>query len=455
MSKKNKKGCLGDTTLELLTIAKAILKESLKAINPEFLIKKKIVIKKGNLIIKESQFPLNSFKNIWILGAGKASIPMAKGLTEILNERITGGFLIRSEKIKSFSPKITIEKGSHPVPDGKSLYAALEMEKFIKSNIRKNDLVFFLLSGGASSLMAYPDHGISIEEKANLTRSLLESGADINEINAIRKHVSKFKGGKLARYLYPVRVFNLILSDVIENRIDSIGSGPLVADSSTWKDCWKIFKKHKLLELLPEKIRKIFEKGKQGKLKETPKKGNKIFDNIYNFIIGKNLDALKAANEEAIKHKFNSSILTSSDRGEAKEVAKLYGAIIKEIVYSDNPVKKPACIISGGELTVTVKGKGKGGRNQEFILALLNELKELQGEFLCMSIGTDGIDGPTDAAGAWIDHKTWKAIKKKRLNPEKFLSNNDSYNFFKNSGNLIITGKTFTNVGDMRIFLIP
>lgn len=431
----------------LYEIGNRILQIAIDSVRPGNLFKEKISFDGKTLKIEGSSFDVGKRK-IWILGAGKASISMAEAILEILKGKIEGGLVCGNyeKKLKW----ISTVKGSHPVPDENSLIASKNMEEFIKDNIKKDDLCIFLLSGGASSILCYPDFDLAINEKSLVHKVLLESGASIKEINIVRKHLSKFKGGKLSKII-PCDVINLILSDVPGDDIESIGSGPLSKDSSTWKDVKSIFEKYNLAERVPEKILRIVEEGIKGNLEETLKDEP---ENVRSFIIGNNLYALESGKREAEKFGFSTLILTSRDGGIASELARFYSRILMEIIASDYPSKKPCCIFAGGEAQVKVKGKGKGGRNQEFILSLLIEMKYVNGKCLFLSADSDGVDGPTDASGAWIDEETYERAEEIGLDPSKFLENNDSYSFFEKTGNLIKLGETSTNVSDIRIFLI-
>jgi len=424
-----------------------ILKKAIDSVVPKNLIRERISFNGKILKIDKNSFDTSKYRKIWILGAGKASFSMGEAILDILKSRVDGGFVCGNSERKIDG--IITFRGSHPVPDERSLNASKGMENFIKENIRKNDLCLFLLSGGASSILCYPDFGLTIEEKSIVHKALLNSGADIREINIVRKHLSRFKGGKLSKII-PCDVINLILSDVPGDEIESIGSGPLSKDSSTWVDVKNIFEKYRLEGKVPSKVLEILEQGIKGKFEETLKEEPK---NVKSFIIGNNLYALKKGKEEAERIGFSSVILTSRDQGRASELAKFYSRILMEVLSSENPCKKPCCILAGGETQVEVKGKGKGGRNQEFVLSTLIEMGDFSGKFLVMSVDSDGIDGPTDASGAWIDDGTFGEAKKLGLDPIFHLKENDSYNFFERTGNLIKLGETSTNVSDIRIFI--
>lgn len=431
----------------LYDISIHLLKMAVDSVKPENLFREKILFDGRTLRVGGSSFDIQGRK-LWILGAGKASISMAEAILEILKGRIDGG-LVCGNYERKIEGILTV-KGSHPLPDESSLASSREMENFIRENIKKDDLCIFLLSGGASSILCYPDFGLTINEKSFVHKALLESGASIREINIVRKHLSKFKGGKLSKII-PCETINLILSDVPGDDIESIGSSPLSKDSSTWKDVKDIFEKYELTEKVPEKILEIVESGVKGNLEETLKEEP---ENVKSFIIGNNLHALEKGKEEAEKLGFSTLILTSRDGGLATELSKFYSRILMEIIDSGNPCKKPCCLFAGGEAQVKVKGKGKGGRNQEFVLSFLIEMEKVKGKFLVISVDSDGIDGPTDASGAWIDEGTYEKSKRLGLEPQSFLEDNNSYNFFEKTCNLIKLGETSTNVSDIRIFLV-
>jgi len=317
----------------------------------------------------------------------------------------------------------------------------------------ENDLVICLISGGGSSLMPLPRGDISIVDKKKITEALLKCGATINEINTVRKHISDFKGGWLAKKAYPATVLNLILSDVIGDPLDFIASGPTVPDSTTFHEAVKILKKYELWNTVPESIRKVLSDGEKGLIPETPKADDQVFKKVFTVVVGNNRFASLAACESLRSNGLNTLLLTSTLEGEARHVGTVLASIAREISISQNPVSKPAGIVAGGETTVTVKGKGLGGRNQEIALSAALKLEGMNGVVLA-SLSTDGVDGPTDAAGAIVDGKTLERAANKGLNPEEFLAENNSYNFFSELGDLIFTGPTGTNVNDVSVIIV-
>ncbi len=438
-------------------IAKAIFMKSISSVDPYKRLKTYLRIDRNRLVIKEERkkekvFNLNEFEKIYLLGTGKASSSMAQALEELLGNRITKG-LITTKYGHGLPLRFTevIEAG-HPLPDSKGLEGAKKMKELLLQTGPK-DLVLFLVSGGGSALLPLPVDGVTLEEKQKLTQLLLACGADIKEINIIRKHLSQIKGGWMARWAYPSTLITFILSDVVGDPLDMIASGPTVPDPSTFEEAWEILEKYDLIEKVPSSIRNHLLRGKEKKVDETPKPGDEIFKKIFNLIIGSNLLALLEAEREAKKKGFHTLILSSSIVGETREVARFHGAIAREVVLTDHPVPKPACILSGGETTVTLQGSGLGGRNQEFCLAGAFEIEGVE-KVVILSGGTDGTDGPTDAAGAISDHTTLQRARAMGLDPKIYLRNNDSYHFFEKLGDLLVTGPTRTNVMDVRILLV-
>jgi glycerate-2-kinase len=301
--------------------------------------------------------------------------------------------------------------------------------------------------------MPLPRGGISIADKREITNALLKCGATINEINTVRKHISDFKGGWLAKKAYPATILNLILSDVVGDPLDFIASGPTVPDSTSFGDAVKVLEKYRLWTKAPASIRKVLSDGKKGIIPETPKADNEAFKKVFNVVVGNNRLASLTAREHLQSEGLNTLLLTATLEGEARHVSIMLASIAREISTSGNPVPKPAGIIAGGETTVTVIGKGRGGRNQEIALAATRNLKGMNGVVVA-SLSTDGVDGPTDAAGAVVDGKTLDRAAEMGLTPEKYLAENDSYHFFSKLGDLIFTGPTGTNVNDISVIVV-
>jgi hydroxypyruvate reductase len=438
-------------------MAEAIFLKALSAVDPSKILKDRIRIERDRLLIKtegesEKVFELSKVNKIYLVGTGKASNSMARAIEEIFGDRITKGVITTKYGHQLPLQKTEIIEAGHPLPDRKGYEGAKKIQRLLKES-GSEDLVIFLLSGGGSALLPFPADQIDLKEKQEVTQLLLDCGADIKEINTIRKHISRIKGGWLAKWAYPSLVIGLILSDVVGDQLEVIGSGPTVPDPSTFEEAWEILRKYDLLNEMAPSIRRYLQLGKEGKVEETPKPQDVAFAKVYNSLIGSNILALRAAEKEATSLGFHTLILSSSIEGETREAARFHTAIAKEVVASGNPIPRPACILSGGETTVTIKGKGLGGRNQEFVLASAFEISRI-GKVVLLSGGTDGTDGPTDATGAVADHTTLDRGKSMGLDPKIFLDNNNAYRFFEKLGDLLITGPTYTNVMDVRIILV-
>jgi hydroxypyruvate reductase len=429
-----------------------IFHKGLQAVEPGPAIKRICKREDNILVIGNRKYKLSDINNIFVTGAGKATAPMAAAIEDILCNKIADGMInVKYGHTENLNSIRTIEAG-HPVPDENGMRGANEILKLAKS-AKKNDLVLCLISGGGSALLVLPAEGITLKDKQDTIRILLSCGANIHQINTIRKHISKIKGGRLAAAAYPACMVSLILSDVVGDDLDVIASGPSVPDPSTFEECMKIFRQYKITKNIPESVISYIRKGASGKLPETPKEGEKIFKNTYNLIIAGNMEAINAARQESNKMGYKTLVLSSMIEGETRDVAKVHAAIAKEILKTGNPIQPPACILSGGETTVNIAGSGLGGRNQEFVLAAAIDIVGRK-NIVILSGGTDGGDGPTDAAGAIADTYTFKRAESLGLNPLAFLLNNDSYHFFDQLDDLLITGPTNTNVMDLRILLI-
>jgi hydroxypyruvate reductase len=429
-----------------------ILWASLKASDPETAIINHLKVKDQKIRAGDYTYDIKDIERIYVVGFGKASSSMAKAVEKILGERIDKGMVITKEGYVEKLSRIDLVEAAHPIPDENGIQSTEKIINLLK-DAGKRDLIICLISGGGSALLVAPTPGITLEEKKRLTDLLLRSGACIEEINAVRKHISRVKGGRLAQLTSPAKVVSLILSDVVGDRLDSIASGPTAPDTTTFSDCIDILKKYGLLEKVPQSIRKHLEENIDKKEMETPKPGEPLFQNVKNVIVGSNSLALKAADKKARELRFNTSILSDAIIGDTTEAAIEQSQLAKRVKEKGEPVSPPACIISGGETTVQVKGKGLGGRNQEFALVSGMQIKGMD-DVVILSVNTDGTDGPTDAAGAICDGKTVEKAKNLNLNPKKYLENNDSYHFFEKIGDLIKTGPTKTNVMDIHLILV-
>jgi glycerate 2-kinase len=435
----------------LRQMAMDIFRDGLLAADPVEAVHRQFKVKGGLLQIGDVDYFLKQFHRIWVVGAGKASAKMARAIEESLDEKVSGGLVIVKYGCGEKLRRITLREAGHPLPDEKGLAATAELLEFLKK-IGKDDLVINLISGGGSSLLAAPAEGISLADSQATTELMLRAGMKIDEVNAVRKHLSRITGGRMARAVYPATIISLILSDVVGDRLDVIASGPTVPDTSTFKDAVDLLGRFRILEQAPVSVRKHLESGASGKIEETPKPGDPAFERAQNLVIGSNLISLMAAKQRSHKLELNTVLLTSTVQGEARELAKIYAAVFREILKSGNPAPAPACVVMGGEPTVTVRGKGKGGRSQELALAIAMEIQDLEGAFF-LAAGTDGTDGPTDAAGAFADWTTVSRAKNVGMDPADFLARNDSYNFFATLGDLIKTGPTGTNVMDVHLLI--
>lgn len=401
-----------------------IFRAALEAADPERAVARHVKFDGRVLRAGRARYRLSQFDRIQVIGAGKAGAAMGRAVERILGRSISSGFV----NVKDASPplrRIELNLSGHPVPDERGMEGARRIAE-IARNAGERDLLIAVISGGASALMPLPAEPVTLAQMQRATRDLLASGATIHELNTVRKHVEQLKGGQLAQLAAPASVIALILSDVVGDDLDVIGSGPTVADSSTAADAAAVFAKYGIAPL---------------PLHGTPKK----LDRVENLIIGSSRQAIDAAAKKARELGYHTLVLSTFIQGETREVALVHAAIAKEILASGRPVRRPACILSGGETTVTVRGSGKGGRNQEFVLAAAIALEKLP--VTIFSAGTDGSDGPTDAAGAIADQKTNLA------GAREALANNDSYHFFEQQRALIKTGPTGTNVMDVRILL--
>ena len=428
------------------------LENGLNAVDAKKLIKTKITLENSNLHAGIYTFNLDKFRNIYIVGGGKASGAMVEAIEEIFGNRITAGVVNVPYGDKHKANIIKLHGARHPVPDEAGAAGTRQMMVIIQQ-AGKDDLVVCLLSGGGSSLMPLPRDGVSLADKQALTDVLLKSGAKIDEINSIRKHVSVFKGGWLAKEAYPATVLNLILSDVVGDQLEFIASGPTVADSSTFADARNILEKYGLWKTAPASVCKVISAGEKGLIAETPKKGNTAFEKVYNVVLGNSRTAAESACQFLNSKGLNTLLLTATMEGEARHVGTVLASVANEIVASDNPVAIPAAVIVSGESTVTVVGKGLGGRNQEIALSAALKLGHDDGVAIA-SLSTDGVDGPTNAAGAIVDCKTLNRAERLGLEASVFLVENDSYNFFFQLGDLIVTGPTGTNVTDLSVIIV-
>jgi len=442
-----------DATKKLRADALQIWKACLAGADPERAVKRGIAVFAEKLIVHpDFEIDLKHFKRIFVVGGGKASALMANALENLLGDRITGGLI--SVKYGHGLPlrRIEVVEAGHPLPDSAGEDVTRRIIDLLRS-LERTDLVITCISGGGSALMPGPAEGITLEQKQQLTSRLLAVGADIHEINAVRKHLSGSKGGNLMRFAYPAFVVNLMLSDVVGDEPDTIASGPFCADSTSFQDVMEILQRYGLTEGIAPQVLDRIRRGLAGDIPENPKPWEEIFRRVRNVIVGSNILSLRVGEKEARTLGYRTLILSSSIEGDTSEAAFFHAAVAREIRTTGYPVAPPACLLSGGETTVVLKAAGLGGRNQHFALSLVRKAAEIRNSVF-LSAGTDGSDGPTDAAGAIVDDGTLHRALSLGLNPQTFLANNDSYNFFRPLGDLIITGPTRTNVMDVRIVLV-
>jgi len=435
--------------------ALTILQSAIDAVKPHRLIKNQLALKNNRLHFRRKElFNLEQFENIYVIGAGKASGFMAQALEELLGDRISSGLVSVKYDHSAACKKITIREAGHPVPDERGLRATSEILE-ICQNAGNKDLVICLVSGGGSALLEQLPEEISLEDLQAASQLLLNCGATIEAINTIRKHISLIKGGKLARAIAPATCLTLIISDVIGDPLEAIASGPTAPDKTTFSDAYDKILLHILEKRLPPPIMDYIKKGMAGDAPETLKRRDPVFHKVKNIILGNNSTALAAARKTAEKMGFTTQIIFSAMQGEAQYLGRSLARLLKEFFTTEDMIARPACLLFGGETTVTVRGSGKGGRNQELVLAVLRALKNVKQPYFFLGCGTDGTDGPTDAAGAFISPEIYRAARAAKLSPRAYLQNNDSYHFFEQVGGLIKTGPTGTNVMDIGIALIP
>jgi len=432
--------------------ARELFQVAIKAVDAEQCVRRFVRLDGTVLHIGDQDYHLAHYTRVLVVGMGKASPQMGVALEDILGDRITGGLINTKYEHGESLKHIEVVECGHPVPDEAGVDGANRILALL-DEADEQTLVICVISGGGSALTPAPVQGVSLSDKQETTRLLLACGANIVELNAIRKHLSRIKGGGMARVAFPATVVALMLSDVIGDPMDVIASGPTVPDTSTFQTCMDILNKYDLFDKLPESVRLRFKVGLDGDIEDTPKPGDAALSKVQNLVVGSNGLAVSAAVEKAQALGYNTLVLSTRVEGEAREVAYVYAGIAKEIVASGQPIGAPACVISGGETTVLVRGKGKGGRNQELALSAAIQLAGCE-HVVMLSGGTDGTDGPTDAAGAIVDGQTIARATHKDISALAHLKNNDAYHFFKPLDDLIMTGATGTNVADVAFVMV-
>ena len=449
----------------------AVQDAALAAVDPGQALRRHLNREDDFLVVADRRYDLGWFERVWIAGGGKAAAPMVVALADILGDQLDGGVAItkyghsglRTEEKGSGTQHtpgalsvgdspIVIREAGHPIPDEAGVAGARQLAELV-TGAGPNDLVICPISGGGSALLTLPVSGIELADLQSLTGQLLRSGATINELNTVRKHLSQIKGGGLARMAAPGRVISLILSDVVGDPLDVIASGPTSPDPTTYADAWAVLDRYQLIEVAPKPILSRLRAGLAGKVAETPKADDPIFERVQNVVVGSNRLAAEAATAKALELGFNALLISTFVEGEAREVARVAAALAEEIERRRRPVAPPACIVWGGETTVTVSGDGLGGRNQELALAAAQALDGWS-DVVVVALATDGTDGPTDAAGAIATGETVARARQQGLDPADYLVRNDSYHFFQRLGDLIITGPTQTNVNDLLLLFV-
>ena len=428
-----------------------IVQSSLDAVDPYQAVRRALAWQDGRMTVNDVVYDLADIERVLVVSIGKAAGMMAKAAADMLGDRLTAGIVVQkmdiARTVLDLPDRFQVFQGNHPVPGEGSLRAGAAVLDFLKG-CTDRDVVFFFISGGGSALVTCPHAGISLDNLQALTRSLLGCGAQIDEINTIRKHLDGVKGGGLAGAAFPARMITLVLSDVVGNPLDMIASGPTVADPTTFADAKAILEKYQLWEKVPASISSILRAGLAGELPETRKPGSACFEHAQVKIVGSNYQATSAGMVAAQEEGLHAQILTTSLQGDAFNAGRFLGSILRQVGETGQPFPRPVCLIAGGETTVVVQGKGLGGRNLEAALGAVTKLDGLERVAL-VTLATDGEDGPTDAAGAVVTGKTLHQALKRGLTVETCRLNSDSYHYFEAAGALIQIGSTGTNVNDL------
>jgi glycerate-2-kinase len=429
----------------------ALLEAAIAAVDPRTLVARRVRLAGDRLSVGDVAVELTAYDRIVVVGGGKASGGMAEALEAKLGHRITAGLVNvpRGTAHTVGTRTVELNEGGHPIPDDGG-HAGVRRIMALLRGVDEATLVILLLSGGGSALLPLPPDGLALAEKQQVTNLLLRSGATIEELNVVRKHLSAVKGGHFAVKAYPATLLSLILSDVVGDPVATIASGPTAPDPSTYTDAVEILRRYHIWSVIPSKARDHLRRGETGREPETPKPGDPRFRRVHNVLLGNNRIALQAAERKARAMGFNTLILSTFIEGEARHVGSVFAGIARELAASSRPVPPPAALFAGGETTVTVTGPGRGGRNQELVLQASKRLAGLEG-LVVASIGTDGVDGSSDAAGAIADGATVKRAAARELNLNAFLAQNDSHHFFRGLGDHLVTGPTGTNVNDITL----
>ncbi len=429
-----------------------VLSFALQAVDPRKAVADHFLRDRHRLIVGGREYALGRFRRVYVVGAGKAGLPMAEATLEVIGERVSAGLVIVKEGYAGAGARqgpVQVLEAGHPLPDARGVQGS-RMIVDLLAEATDEDLVICLISGGGSALLTYPAEGVTLNDLRKMTVYLLASGAAIDEFNTLRKHLDRMKGGGLAHFASPATVITLILSDVVGNSLETIASGPTVSDSSTFADSYAILERYSIVERVPQTVRRHLERGRSGELPDTPKPGDPMFGRVHNVLVATNQQAAQAACEQAEREGLQTLLLTTYLQGEAREVGHAMAAIARQMALDGQPVARPGCVVLGGETTVTVRGDGLGGRNQELALGAVTDLDGL-GDVALVTLATDGGDGPTDAAGAVVNGETLARARALGLDPHDFLARNDAYHFFEPLGDLLKPGPTQTNVNDLAL----
>jgi glycerate-2-kinase len=432
-------------------LLKKLISRGLDAVDAHAAVCRAISRNGEELIIGRRRYDLRRYERVVVVGAGKATAPMARAVEQRLGRRLQGGFVVVKHGHGLPTKRIVVAEAGHPVPDRSGQRAAARLCA-MAAELGRRDLLIVLLSGGASSLLPAPVAGITLRDKQRTTQELLRCGASIREINTVRKHLSRIKGGRLAE-LTEATVVTLILSDVLGDDLSAIASGPTVPDPTTYQDAVAILKRYRILRAVPQRVRQHLDRGCQRLASETPKPGSSLFRRVRHHIVGNNVAAVTAVTRAAREAGLRTLVHTPDLTGEAREEGQRFGAMARKIVRDGKPLQRPCCVVAGGETIVTVTGKGLGGRAQEFAAAAAQEIAGLAGVWV-VAIGTDGTDGPTDAAGAVVDGDTVARAQRLSVDLKGALKRHNTYPALKRLRQLIITGPTGTNVNDLYLLIV-
>lgn len=406
----------------------------------------------GVLTVENHSYDLHTIENVYVVGVGKAGATMAQAVEAALGGRITAGLVITKYDHVQPTERIEVREAAHPVPDDAGV-AATQNVLALLDDAGANDLVLTLISGGGSALLVAPAEGLTLADLQITTDLLLGSGATINELNAVRKHLSAVKGGRLAQRAAPARIVSLILSDVVGSSLDVIASGPTAPDSTTFRDAVSVLDRYELAEQVPAAVRIHLNRGSDDDVLETPGAEDPVFEQVQNVIVASNVQAAEATVDVAENAGYNALLLTTFLEGEAREVGIVLSGIARELAIYGRPVPLPACIVLGGETTVTIRGDGKGGRNQELALSAALHMDGVPNAVIA-TLATDGGDGPTDAAGAIVDGDTAVQANEQGVDLPAALAQNDSYTALDALDILHRTGPTGTNVNDLAFVIV-